>query len=493
MNSVTNPLVTRPDELSDKHSKRIQEYSKMWKFYDGDHWDRDRAVERLITFNYSKAIVDKSVSFLFGKGFRIKPHKDYTEIKEMVEEVWQYNNKDITGIEIGQMGAVTGDSFIRVSWENGKKNSQGIPHDLEYPDGKVRIDVLSSSMVFPEYATHNKNEMVSCKIIYVILQKDEKSGKIQPKLYKEEITRDKIKYYVDDKLQKEIDNVVGKINVVHIRNLPKAGKSYGQSDLKAVTDLQKELNEKVTDVSDIINYHAAPITIIKGAKSKNLEKGARKVWGGLPADADVYNLKLESDLGASNKYIGKIKTAISELSNTPEDSLGGESNISNTTGVALRVKYAPLLEKTWIKRRTYGRGIKEVCKLILLYLKVKGDEEQQDILDEVIDGDDPKEIRKLFDFTIKFPDPLPKDELVELQKIAQKLNMGIETPKGALEELGYEGNIQEKLDEIREYQKQAQRDMFDIGSENSAENIDIGGIKSDLDGKVENEQQGLEE
>ena len=35
--------------------------------------------------------------------------------------------------------------------------------------------------------------------------------------------------------------------------------------------------------------------------------------------------------------------------------------------------------------------------------------------------------------------------------------------------------------------------MFDLGNENSAESIDIGGIKSDLDGKAENEQQGLEE
>ena len=161
------------------------------------------------------------------------------------------------------------------------------------------------------------------------------------------------------------------------------GESSGQSDLKSIIPLQKELNAKVTDVSDIVNYHSAPITIIQGAKSKNLEKGAKKVWGGLPKDAKVYNLELNSDLNASNNFISTIKTAIHELSNTPEDSLGGRSAVSNTTGVALQIKYAPLLEKTWLKRQTYGSGIKDVCRLIIKLLRVKGSDEERKLLERL--------------------------------------------------------------------------------------------------------------
>jgi hypothetical protein len=135
------------------------------------------------------------------------------------------------------------------------------------------------------------------------------------------------------------------------------------------------MNEKNTDVSDIINYHSAPITIIQGAKAKDLERGARKVWGGIPKDAKIFNLELHSDLNASNNFIDRIKTAIHELSNTPEDTLGKSAAISNTTGVALQIKYSPLMEKTWIKRQTYGKGIREICKLILKLLRIAGSEE----------------------------------------------------------------------------------------------------------------------
>ena len=460
--------------------RRLNEISEYWDFYLGDQWRVVREEgESLITFNYSKAIVDKSVSFLFGKGFRIQPHKEVAqELKPLLDEVWEYNKKDILGVEIGQMGAITGDCFIKVSWEDPEVDDNGMLYEEEYPDGKVRINVLPTSSVFPVYSSHDKDKMVSCTIQYAILEMGI-DGKPVARMYKEVVTRDTISYYIDNELVEEIPNILREINIVQIKNIPLAGESRGQSDLKSIIPLQKELNAKVTDVSDIINYHSAPITIIQGAKSKNLEKGAKKVWGGLPKDAKVYNLELNSDLNASNNFISTIKTAIHELSNTPEDSLGGKSAVSNTTGVALQIKYAPLLEKTWLKRQTYGGGIKDVCRLVIKLLRVKGSDEERKLLNDLMATSEG--IKKVFDITVTFPDPLPKDEMVQLQIIAQKMNLGLEEPEGALIELGYEGDIQEKLEKIREYQKEQQNLMFDLAG---AENIDIAGIQSQFDADI---------
>lgn len=460
--------------------RRLNEISEYWDFYLGDQWRVVREEgESLITFNYAKAIVDKSVSFLFGKGFRIQPHKEVAqELKPLLDEVWEYNKKDILGVEIGQMGAITGDCFIKVSWEDPEVDDNGMLYEEEYPDGKVRINVLPTSSVFPVYSSHDKDKMVSCTIQYAILEMGIE-GKPVARMYKEVVTRDTISYYIDNELVEEIPNILREINIVQIKNIPLAGESRGQSDLKSIIPLQKELNAKVTDVSDIINYHSAPITIIQGAKSKNLEKGAKKVWGGLPKDAKVYNLELNSDLNASNNFISAIKTAIHELSNTPEDSLGGKSAVSNTTGVALQIKYAPLLEKTWLKRQTYGGGIKDVCRLIIKLLRVKGSDEERKLLNDLMSTSEG--IKKVFDITVTFPDPLPKDEMVQLQIIAQKMNLGLEEPEGALKELGYEGDIQEKLEKIRKYQKEQQNLMFDLAG---AENIDIAGIQSQFDADI---------
>lgn len=460
--------------------RRLNEISEYWDFYLGEQWRVVREEgESLITFNYSKAIVDKSVSFLFGKGFRIQPHKEVSqELKPLLDEVWEYNKKDILGVEIGQMGAITGDCFIKVSWEDPEVDDKGILYEEEYPDGKVRIDVLPTSSVFPVYSSHDKDKMVSCTLQYAILEMGI-DGKPVARMYKEVVTRDTISYYIDNDLVEEIPNIMREINIIQIKNVPLAGESRGQSDLKSIIPLQKELNAKVTDVSDIINYHSAPITIIQGAKSKNLEKGAKKVWGGLPKDAKVYNLELNSDLNASNSFISSIKTAIHELSNTPEDSLGGKSAVSNTTGVALQIKYAPLLEKTWLKRQTYGGGIKDVCRLVIKLLRVKGSDEERKLLNDLMATSEG--IKKVFDITVTFPDPLPKDEMVQLQIIAQKMNLGLEEPEGALLELGYEGDIQEKLEKIRKYQKEQQNLMFDLAG---AENIDIAGIQSQFDADI---------
>ena len=458
----------------------MREISEYWDFYLGEQWRVVREEgESLITFNYSKAIVDKSVSFLFGKGFRIQPHKEVSqELKPLLDEVWEYNKKDILGVEIGQMGAITGDCFIKVSWEDPEVDDKGILYEEEYPDGKVRIDVLPTSSVFPVYSSHDKDKMVSCTLQYAILEMGI-DGKPVARMYKEVVTRDTISYYIDNDLVEEIPNIMREINIIQIKNVPLAGESRGQSDLKSIIPLQKELNAKVTDVSDIINYHSAPITIIQGAKSKNLEKGAKKVWGGLPKDAKVYNLELNSDLNASNSFISSIKTAIHELSNTPEDSLGGKSAVSNTTGVALQIKYAPLLEKTWLKRQTYGGGIKDVCRLVIKLLRVKGSDEERKLLNDLMSTSEG--IKKVFDITVTFPDPLPKDEMVQLQIIAQKMNLGLEEPEGALLELGYEGDIQEKLEKIRKYQKEQQNLMFDLAG---AEDIDIAGIQSQFDADI---------
>ena len=185
--------------------RRLNEISEYWDFYLGDQWRVVREEgESLITFNYAKAIVDKSVSFLFGKGFRIQPHKEVSqELKPLLDEVWEYNKKDILGVEIGQMGAITGDCFIKVSWEDPEVDDKGILYEEEYPDGKVRIDVLPTSSVFPVYSSHDKDKMVSCTLQYAILEMGI-DGKPVARMYKEVVTRDTISYYIDNDLVEEI-------------------------------------------------------------------------------------------------------------------------------------------------------------------------------------------------------------------------------------------------------------------------------------------------
>lgn len=447
-------------KLSAEESKRIQQGGLFWRFYLGQQWGYLRGSvseegeevfdDPTVTLNYCKAIVDKSTSFLFGKGYSFQFDSSiHSTLSPLVKEVFRYNDMDVKSIMMGQQGSITGDVFLQVAWDE--------EEDDLHPEGKVSITLLPYNTVFPTYDPQNREKMISCEIKYLVLGDDGSSQYV----YRQEITRDRITTYHGDELIEDIENPLGEINIVHIRNMPLAGFCYGQSDLISIIPLQKELNAKVTDVSDIINYHAAPVTIIQGARSKNLERGAKKVWGGLPKDAKVYNLELASDLGASNNFITMIKKSIHELSNTPEMSLGASGAISNTTGVALQITYSPLLEKTWIKRMTYGSGLRKVVVMVLKLLELRGDEETRALLSGILSD---KNSRKMaFNPEVQFADPLPKDEQIQMQLLTQKLNSGLEEPEGALQELGYKGDIKEKLEKIRAYQQEQQNLMFDTG------------------------------
>ena len=50
------------------------------------------------------------------------------------------------GLEMGQMGAITGDCFVKVAWEL-KTDEEGNPIDEEYPEVRY-TSVIPSSYVF---------------------------------------------------------------------------------------------------------------------------------------------------------------------------------------------------------------------------------------------------------------------------------------------------------------------------------------------------------
>lgn len=397
----------RLDSLSQSEQARVQAIQAYWDFYSGNHFRYVREQgERLVVMNYCGPIVDKSVSFLMGQPFQIQvPKKNAANTLDILNETWDVNKRDTFGVEMGQHGSISGDCYVKVTFDEKK--------------GVVRLIVLNSQYVFPELDPHDYAKMTAVRIIYPLRNAE---GKEQT--FMERISPDEIREFIDgeEQVARRRPNISGEIPIVHIPNMPISGMFHGKSDLAELVPMNQELNEKLTDVSDIINYHAAPVTLIFGAIAQKLEKGAKKVWSGLPKDGRVENLELQSDLAASNAYIERIKKAMLEIGQTPEIALGSQQAISNTSGVALHVQYQPLIDKTRIKQMTYGQGIKEINRLILKTWEAK--------LGFRVPGEEP------YASEVKFADPLPKDLLIERQIIAQDLGMGLLSRKQAMIQLG---------------------------------------------------------
>lgn len=442
-------LIGVQGELDNKQVERLKRIKRAWNFYEGYHWEEMPEQDTPeLTINYCRTFVNKFVAFELGKSFTMSTHKDMESVAitpdgrtsfEYLEDVWEDNKQYRLTTDLGQMKSVTGEAWLQVRYF--KSDELEDPYG-EYPNGRIRVLLIPTSVVFPEFDPHDREKLTRVTIMYTYekIIRTGILGRIQKKqvLYKQIWTKDTC-VVIDDGNQEEFPNKYGVIPFVFIKNLTIAGRNEGFSDLDDIIPLNMELNLKESNVSEIIDYHAAPITIVYGAKVGNLEKGANKMWGGLAKDARVENLELKGDLGASQAHIANLKLQMCEVGGVPETVLGGAQAISNTSGVALQYINLPLIEKTRVKRMNTENGLEEVNKLILLVSLLEG----------LITKPANISNRDFFYNECNLPDTLPKDTLLELQQIQQEMKMGIESRKNAAKRVGKE-NIDTLLQEIDE-------------------------------------------
>lgn len=446
-------LVELADEEFEVHGPRLNRYAHNWAFYLGHHWGYRREVgEPQLTFNYVRRFADFLNNFTFGRGVDFgSPKATEAIVPRLLDRVWTVDNEKGRVLwEIGNQGGVSGDCFVKVAYEE-----PWVDSIERFHPGRVRILVLNSSFCFPEFHPHDKDRLLRFKLKYKFWGTSAE-GTRQVFTYTELITDDVIEEYINDQLIQGSPrpNPLGTIPIGYTPNTMVSGSPWGLADIHDVVSLNREYNEKATDISDIINYHAAPVTVITGAKAQQLEKGPKKVWSGLPKDAQVYNLELGANLSGPLEYMHLLKQAMHEMTGVHETALGQEQPISNTSGVALAIQYLPLMQVYHQKRIQYEHLLKRINELVMLTLAVKeplalqySPEEEEAPLRpgqlSVLDPGDPI----TYQTTVHWPPPLPTDVLVKLNEEMMKMQLGLQSKRGALRELG-ESFPDEKMAEI---------------------------------------------
>jgi hypothetical protein len=446
-------LVELADEEFEVHGPRLNRYALNWALYLGHHWSHRREVgEHQHTSNFYRAFTDYMLRFTFGKGVRFEtPEATAAIIPEVLNRVWEKDNhRESVLMEMGQQGAVSGDAFVKVAYEEPYMDPAGI-----YNAGRVRILPLNAAHCFPEWHPHDRTRLLRMKIKYRFWGTS-LEGTRQVFTYTEILTDDTIEEYLNDELIDSRANPIGIVPVVHIPNRPVSGSPWGLPDCQDIISLNRQYNEVATSVADIINYHAEPITIITGAKASQLERGAKKIWAGLPKDAKVENLEGGyQGLKQGLEYLEMMKRTMHEMVGIPETALGQVQPISNTSGVALSIQFQPLMN-VWAQKTTqYGKGLQRINDLVIRTLAVK---EPQSLMwvegvnspreDDQLDVLDPRDPLTYYT-EVEFPPPLPLDKLIVLNEIQAKFQLGLESREGALRLLGEEFP-KDKLVEIRE-------------------------------------------
>ena len=157
-------LVELADEEFEVHGPRLNRYSLNYAMYLGHHHAfRRETGESQLTFNYYRAFSDFINRFTFGQGVHFRsPKATEAIVPDLLKMIWEeHNDKEKVLLEIGQLGGVTGDAFIKVAYEEPYQDNAGNFHP-----GRVRILPLNPSFCFPEFHPHDKERFLRFKLKY---------------------------------------------------------------------------------------------------------------------------------------------------------------------------------------------------------------------------------------------------------------------------------------------------------------------------------------
>ncbi len=361
--------------LQQREQDRLARYAAYWKWYGPltpeclfpltNGTDTDFHPNR---WNYLRPIVEAGVDFLAGKGFTIRVADPLVTVTlPFLDEVWRRNNRIALTYEVCITGSVTGDAFKLYTYVEPTEFDRALrPH----AKGQIRIARLNSEQVFPEWDALDPTKMVKVRIeTYFYPAVGGPSAEVAAGTmmrHTQVITAHQIIETLHGEIPTIRQNILGEIPLVHIKNIVIPGQPYGLSDLADLIGIQKDLDDKTSEISQTINYNGSPTIAMFGAKAKDLDKSSNTFWSGLPENAKIEVIRLGiEDIGAAVKYVEVEKKTLHEISGVPEAALGATMAISNTSGVALSMVYQPLLRKTRAKRAQYEPGFERGNYFIL--------------------------------------------------------------------------------------------------------------------------------
>lgn len=416
-----------------------QAIARAWKAYRGD-WrgqlplkvDRGDPDDNVLV-NRCAPIVDKGVSFLFGKAPLIEV-KDVTGQKSGPKEAQQALDAALGGEDdfmttftmLAMNGGVAGHSFVKLC-----PAEQDFDGDTDYP----RIVVQDPQ----NYWVVTDPDDVNCVLQYVCEYDapDPRTGQTLTKRIVTERTDAHAPSWsicTYTRLRSSLgDNAAGVVaagnsgastsgwtkmaeevwphrwSPIHeCMNLPNPNEFWGISDITPdIIHLNAVLNYVESNINKIGRLHGTPWAYAIGvdpAQVRQVDAGPGSVTAFIQPDAKPGAVQWSGDLANLMAFAANVRSDMDEQSRIPAVALGRVADMpkGNLSGIAIELFFQPAIEKTTLKRRLYGRLIVRLCEHILELCGFTG-----------------------LKVTITWPDLLPADDAgtAQMALAAKQINM----------------------------------------------------------------------
>jgi len=447
------PSAARAGAMVASDQPRLRRYTEYLDFYNGRQWAKPRSGRSNLVLNYARAVVDKGVSYLLGRGINFAvPPVDSTPAEqarasaaeELLYRVYEESDLEAVDMQAAMNGAILGDSVFKVFWSQGTGTGGS-------GTGRPRAVSIDPFTFFPRWAADDPSTLLSVCLVYR-LPADEaaarwadggRSSASTPNgsyngRYRgaspaasggsrsvgnveviEEWTAEELALTVDDREVVRTANPYGFIPFVHIPNARPANEFWGVSDLKDVIPLNRELNERMSDMADIIRFHSDPPVVFKGvSEHSDLAVGPGTVWD-VPEGADVELLEWRGQAPAVSDHIERVMRALHDVAETPKTAFGDSGRL--LSGVALETELQPLIQKTLRKRAWWNAGLRQRNRYLLRIAELNG-----------LGSFAPYRSRVIW------PPLLPADSEVEVRNNVALVSAGLRSRRTAMDRLGEE-------------------------------------------------------
>jgi len=418
--------ITLPQQIARMDTDRLRTYRENLDFYNGLQWlgtPTRRGRERRLTFNYTKAFIDKVASYLMTElTFSVEPQDSSQEAtdqakgtEEVLRRVYRENHLDQLDFDTEIDTAILGDGCYKVTWDTAEQRVRISAPDVQGIYAWWLADDVSRLW---RVASRYQLSVEEIQMLYRYAVPGTRLGKREATVV-EVWTDVQFQLWVDNALVEEKPNPYAFIPFIIYPNLREPKKFWGISDIPPLVEPSRELNRALSQLSTILELSGNPIAVLENVEdSQDIAVTPGAVWS-LPEQARAYLLDLLQGGGVKLHidFIDLLYRSLHDLSETPRTAFG--DNRQGLSGIALEMELHPLLQKVRRKRLIRTAVYQRRNEMILRILEQKTGARYLPYRGRIIWGS-----------------VLPQDRSRLVQDEEMLVRAGIHSRRRAMEELG---------------------------------------------------------
>lgn len=390
-----------------------------------------------VRINYARLFVDKGAAFLFGKEVNFEIDDERTTPEETwLQKVWRKNRKMTFLNTLGVNGGIYGHVFVRILLPDPDDESK-LPRLVALDPMTVEVtwdeddieEVTRYAVSYPTIGTDGKPKTKRQRYEQA---EDGKSWDI----YEEEARPEAGRQSHPDEDERITRNGYAQLSretwpypfapIVHCQNLPAPNEFWGVADLEHdAIDLMQAMNFAMSNIRKVIRNHGSPKPLGSGFNAQQVKWDTDEMLILPNPEARITYLEMGGNMGTAMEFWKQMKASLHAVMRMPEVALGNLEGVGAVSGVALKIVYQPLLDKTESKRRTYGEMLEALNARLLVIGGFRTDHESVLV-------------------NTTWPEMLPRDEQVDRQTAQADTQLGVVSLETISGKLGYDFATEQK-------------------------------------------------